>query len=200
MICAGVGSLTFRVLIATAPCQCPRYTVPNEPAPILGPMKMLSMGISQSSIVSFFSRLISFLLLSSALLALCLHCLTLVGLLLSLLELAWVGLVEGLTWSASLTMPGIPPAPGRAGGLYWSGRATSVRMLQTFGAELLRSRELMAGARLTGWCEPLSMCPPGMIIPTIVSGALCSPASIVCTKIFCIRTCWHSFGTFTAHF
>ena len=142
---------------------------------------MLSSGISQSSMVSFFSRLISFLLLSSALLALCLHCLTLVGLLLSLLELTCVGLVEGLTWSASLIMPGIPPIPDRIGGLYWSGRATSVRMLQTFGAELLRSLELMVGGLLErrGLWDPLSMCPPGMIIPTIVSGALCSPANIV---------------------
>ena len=110
-------------------------------------MKILSSGISQSSIVSFFSRLISFLLLSSALLALCLHCLTLVGLLLSLLELPWVGLVTGL-WSASLTIPGIPPVPDLTGGPYWLGSGMSVRMLQTFGAELLRSRELRIWPRL----------------------------------------------------
>ena len=49
---AGVGSLTLRVLTATGPCQWPRYTVPNEPDPIRGPIKISSAGISQSSIDS----------------------------------------------------------------------------------------------------------------------------------------------------
>ena len=72
-----------------------------------GPMKMSSMGISQSSMVSFLSPLslfcrISFLLLSSAELALALG-LTLVGLELSDLLLPWVGEVAGDTWSAIRT-------------------------------------------------------------------------------------------------
>ena len=72
-----------------------------------GPMKMSSMGISQSSIVSFLSPLslfcrISFLLLSSAELARA-RGLTLVGLELSDLLLAWVGEVAGETWSAIRT-------------------------------------------------------------------------------------------------
>ena len=72
-----------------------------------GPMKMSSMGISQSSIVSFLSPLslfcrISFLLLSSAELARA-RGLTLVGLELSDLLLPWVGEVEGETWSAIRT-------------------------------------------------------------------------------------------------
>ena len=70
-------------------------------------MKMSSMGISQSSMVSFLSPLslfclISFLLLSSAELALALG-LTLVGLELSDLLLPWVGEVAGDTWSAIRT-------------------------------------------------------------------------------------------------
>ena len=73
-----------------------------------GPMKMSSMGISQSSMVSFLSPLslfcrISFLLLSSAELALALG-LTLVGLELSDLLLPWVGEVAGETWSAIRTL------------------------------------------------------------------------------------------------
>ena len=73
-----------------------------------GPMKMSSMGISQSSMVSFLSPLslfclISFLLLSSAELALALG-LTLVGLELSDLLLPWVGEVAGDTWSAIRTL------------------------------------------------------------------------------------------------
>ena len=72
-----------------------------------GPMKMSSMGISQSSMVSFLSPLslfcrISFLLLSSAELALALG-LTLVGLELSDRLLPWVGEVAGETWSAIRT-------------------------------------------------------------------------------------------------
>ena len=72
-----------------------------------GPMKMSSMGISQSSMVSFLSPLslfcrISFLLLSSAELARALG-LTLVGLELSDLLLPWVGEVAGETWSAIRT-------------------------------------------------------------------------------------------------
>ena len=73
-----------------------------------GPMKMSSMGISQSSMVSFLSPLslfcrISFLLLSSAELARALG-LTLVGLELSDLLLPWVGEVAGETWSAIRTL------------------------------------------------------------------------------------------------
>ena len=108
----------------------------------------------------------------------------LVGLLLSLRELPWVGLVTGL-WSASLTIPGIPPVPDLTGGPYWLGSGMSVRMLQTFGAELLRSRELRICPRLEPggntkvWWEPPSIFPPGMMMPTMVSGALCSPARIV---------------------
>lgn len=72
-----------------------------------GPMKMSSMGISQSSMVSFLSPLsrfcrISFLLLSSAELARALG-LTLVGLELSDRLLPWVGEVAGETWSAIRT-------------------------------------------------------------------------------------------------
>ena len=71
-------------------------------------MKMSSMGISQSSMVSFLSPLslfcrISFLLLSSAELARALG-LTLVGLELSDLLLPWVGEVAGETWSAIRTL------------------------------------------------------------------------------------------------
>ena len=73
-----------------------------------GPMKMSSMGISQSSMVSFRSPLslfcrISFLLLSSAELARALG-LTLVGLELSDLLLPCVGEVAGETWSAIRTL------------------------------------------------------------------------------------------------
>ena len=67
-------------------------------------MKMSSMGISQSSMVSFLSLfcLTSFLLLSSAELARA-RGLTLVGLELSDLLLPWVGEVAGETWSAIRT-------------------------------------------------------------------------------------------------
>ena len=50
--CAGVGSLTLSVLTATGPCQWPLYTVPNEPEPMRGPMRISSAGISQSSMDS----------------------------------------------------------------------------------------------------------------------------------------------------
>ena len=81
-----------------------RWCWPKDPAPILGPMKMSSMGISQSSMVSFLSLfcLTSFLLLSSAELARA-RGLTLVGLELSDLLLPWVGDVAGETWSAIRT-------------------------------------------------------------------------------------------------
>ena len=67
-------------------------------------MKMSSMGISQSSMVSFLSLfcLTSFLLLSSAELARA-RGLTLVGLELSDLLLPAVGEVAGETWSAIRT-------------------------------------------------------------------------------------------------
>ena len=40
--CAKLGVFTFRVLTATGPCQCALYTVPKEPEPILGPIKISS--------------------------------------------------------------------------------------------------------------------------------------------------------------
>lgn len=39
---AGLGVLTFKVLTATGPCQCALYTVPKEPEPIRGPIKISS--------------------------------------------------------------------------------------------------------------------------------------------------------------
>ena len=50
--CAGVGLVTLSLFIATDPCQCPLNTVPKEPDPILGPIIISSLGISQSSFES----------------------------------------------------------------------------------------------------------------------------------------------------
>ena len=64
--CAGLGSFTFRIFTATGPCQCALYTVPNEPEPILLPMRISSHEISQSSKDSRTRLLSSFLLLDSS--------------------------------------------------------------------------------------------------------------------------------------
>ena len=46
--------MTFKVFMATGPCQYPLYTVPNEPIPIFFLFTLISLaGISQSSIDSF---------------------------------------------------------------------------------------------------------------------------------------------------
>lgn len=47
--CAGLGSLTFNFLMATAPNHKPLKTVPKEPEPILRPNSTLPAAISQAS-------------------------------------------------------------------------------------------------------------------------------------------------------
>ncbi len=63
---AFVGVLTFNVFTAIGPCQWALYTVPNDPEPIRGPIRISLASMFQSSPVWIWSRGDKILLLSSA--------------------------------------------------------------------------------------------------------------------------------------